>query len=161
MSWEIIACNFSCSVLVSFIIQVMQTWKMNWAVLCLILCTIRIYATFELFPLGMFENIHQWSYVYHKLCFWKNTNFVFNLFNSTEIFIFIIFSHSVALLVKWLVRFFYIIEFIGIKLYLVAVGWIMALITLLPLCGFTCYVLLAGHSPISWNPADPPAYEKQ
>ena len=34
---------------------------MNWAVLYLILCTVRIYATFELFPPRMFENIHQSS----------------------------------------------------------------------------------------------------
>lgn len=139
----------------------MQTWKMNWAVLYLILCTVRIYATFELFPLRMFENIHQWSYVYHKLCLWKNINFVFNLFNSTGIFIFIMFSHSVALFVKWFIHFFYIIEFIGIKLYVVVVGWIMAPIILLPLCAFTFYVLLAGHSPVSWNPSAQQTYEKQ
>ena len=122
----------------------MQTWKMNWEILYLILFTVRIYATFELFPLRIFENVHQWSYVYHKLCLWKNVNFIFNLFNSTGIFIFIISSHSVALFVKWFVCFFFIIEFIGIKLYIAVVGWIVAPMILLPLCAFTCYVLLAG-----------------
>ena len=135
----------------------MQTWKMNWEILYLILFTVRIYATFELFPLRIFENVHQWSYVYHKLCLWKNVNFVFNLFNSTGIFIFIISSHSVALFVKWFVCFFFIIEFIGIKLYIAVVGWIVAPMILLPLCAYSLVMfswLAQPYQLKSWRPTD-------
>lgn len=96
----------------------MQTRKMNWAVLCLILCTVKFmqhlsYFLLECLKIFTSEAMYTINYVCEKIVILYSTYFIVQEYSYLS------FSHSVALFVKWLVRFFYIIGFIGIKLYIV------------------------------------------